>query len=281
MGVWRVEDEPKADRVVQLIGDVSSQTSLGESVLILEGSTRSQASKMCHEQKSPPGPPPHPRPCEATTARYDELSVFSGVLAGQSEPSWRVRANNSLIAPPKPACVDHVWESTAVHALSDDFPPKICSRLRGDVTKYLQTFWGANASRTQGCVQCSVGVNVDVQENILARVQHSYRSEQMEIRLLWNRLSWQHKHHNSFSESTPYHTHLNCVGNYFKTDLWDTWTYIVLILLYTNIILFYEELYIIMTIKHIFLRITNNVKSKNALNDDYCKTGKCAQLSWK
>lgn len=52
--------------------------------------------------------PPRPRPCEATTARYDELSVFSGVLAGQSEPSWRVRANNSLIAALKPARVDRV-----------------------------------------------------------------------------------------------------------------------------------------------------------------------------
>ncbi len=57
---------------------------------------------------------------------HHELSVLSGVLAGQSEPSWRVRANNSLIAAPKPACEDHVWENTAVLALSDAFPPKIC-----------------------------------------------------------------------------------------------------------------------------------------------------------
>lgn len=79
MGVWRVEYEPKADRVVQLIGDVSSQTSLGESVLILEGSTCSQASKMCHEQKSPPGPlviPDPARPPRPDTMSYLCLVVF-------------------------------------------------------------------------------------------------------------------------------------------------------------------------------------------------------------
>lgn len=85
--------------------------------------------------KEPTRTPPNSRPCEATTARYDELSVFNSVLAGQSEPSWRVRANSSLISAPKPACVDLVWENTAVLALSDALTPKICSRLSGDVTK--------------------------------------------------------------------------------------------------------------------------------------------------
>ncbi len=156
MAVWRVED-----RAVQLIGDVSSQTSLSKSVLILEGQHAVKHQKCVmskREESGPPGPLLIQTPRGHRGQTHHELSVFSDVLAGQSEPSWRVRANNSLIAAPKPPVRIMCEKHTAVLALSDAFPPKICCRLRGDATKHLQTHWGANASRTEGVVQCSVGV---------------------------------------------------------------------------------------------------------------------------
>ncbi len=155
MAVWRVED-----RAVQLIGDVSSQTSLSKSVLILEGqhAVKHQKCVMSKREESGPPGPSSSRPREATAARHTMSYLCLVILAGQSEPSWRVRANNSLIAAPKPACEIMCEKHTAVLALSDAFPPKICCHLRGDATKHLQTRWGANASRTEGVVQCSVGV---------------------------------------------------------------------------------------------------------------------------
>lgn len=105
MGVWHVEDGPKADRAVQLIGDVSSQTSLSESVLILEGSACSQASDMCHEQtrgERPTRTPPHRRPREATMVRYT-MSYLCLVVF------WQDKVNPAAVCmQTKPACEDHV-----------------------------------------------------------------------------------------------------------------------------------------------------------------------------
>ncbi len=77
MGVWRVED-----RAVQLIGDVSSQTSLSECVLIWRGQRAVKHQKCVmskREESGPPGPLLIQTPRGHHGQIHHELSVLSGV----------------------------------------------------------------------------------------------------------------------------------------------------------------------------------------------------------